>query len=73
MNWGKEGFNQKFDPQMSPPPSLAPTISAAQDLLQLERAALFGKRKKRTRLSSLITGPEGAGLPMTASKMLLGE
>lgn len=60
-----------YDPNQDPTRALG-----TPDLLAAERAKLIqnlGKRRKKGRLANILTGPEGAGLPNTATKTLLGE
>lgn len=60
-------------------PSFGPDLGAAFSAivaLEKERAAYADqqkKKKKKGRAATVLTGPEGAGTPMTAVKTLLGE
>ena len=59
----------------TPPPPMAPDIASAEaEVIARQKAeALDERRKRRGRAATLLTGSEGAGLPATAAKSLLGE
>jgi hypothetical protein len=50
-----------------------PTFDLAAMMEASRGDPLSGKRKRKGRAASILTGDEGAGLPTTATKLLLGE
>jgi len=64
------GKNQQPAPMPIPvPPAAAPTIDEAAKAREAEDVL----RRRKGRASTILTGPQGAGAPTTATKTLLGD
>ena len=55
------------------PPSLDPNMPTFGMAFDKVFDDTRSKKKKKGRAASILTGPEGAGLPTTAAAVLLGE
>lgn len=57
-------------PKSPPPPEPVPTIDDASRMREESDNVL---RRRKGRAASILTGPQGAGLPTTGTKVLTGE